>query len=228
MSLPPLPLPVPTNNEEDTKITENESDFILTTSLKAADRNNPTILAYIASFVRCKNNRQASAEAGIDSTEGYKLRMRVDVSDAIRRLIDKSVSKHGFDASEIVERVKEVIDFDPIELQNPDGTFKREMAAIAPEARRALKKLKVKNIWGDHEDLNGIERKIIIGEIIEYEFADKLKSAELLGREKETFKSVTKVEHGVSKDMANLLLESRRRGEQASEKFIIDITPERD
>lgn len=197
---------------KDGSLTDNEYDFILETTLKSKHREDPLVLMFIESFVRCKNIQQASAEAGIARSLGAQYRYRKDIALAIQKLIDKSIIKYGFDASELIERTKEMVDFDPIMLQNPDGTFKSNLYDVSPEARRSLKKLKVKNVWG--EDLNG--HKIITGEVIEYEFYDKQKAIEMVGREKDLFKTTTKVEHTISNDMASILLESAKRGAQAS------------
>lgn len=223
--------PLPPTKKEKGELTENEYDFILTATLKTKHRKDPAVIAFIDAFVACKSISQASNEAGIHRTLGYKLRHRKDIANAIQKLIDKSTVKYGFDNSEIFERVKEVVEFDPIDVMNPDGTFKSNMHDIAPEARRVLKKLKVKNLYNQIEDINGMDQKIIIGEVIEYEFYDKLKASELVGREKEMFKNTTKVEHTVSNDMANLLLESAKRGAERSkpkeiESEVIDIPTE--
>ena len=75
----------------------------------------------------------------------------------------------------------------------------------------------------DVEDINGVKEKIIVGEMIEYEFYDKLKASELVGREKDIFKNKSVVEHGVTKDMANILLEAASRGDREQ----INFKPER-
>lgn len=215
--LPPAPQMTEVNPnividpKESGELTENEYDFILSSCLKPVHRKDPSVLAFIDSFIRCKSIAQASEECNIHRSLGYKYRNRKDISNVIQKLIDKSAVKYGFDNSEVMERVKEVVDFDPIEIMNPDGTYKTNLHDIAPEARRCLKKLKVKNLFTKEKDLNGIEQQIIIGEIVEYEFYDKLKASELVGKEKEMFKNTTKVEHTVTKDMASLLLASTKR-----------------
>ena len=247
MSVKPLPLPKPLPKPETPKsprdIRENstgealgamtevedddtgmltaiESQTILDDCLKKSRRHDKTIIAFMDSFIRCHNIKQASDEVGINSGLGYRIRHYKDVSLAIKKLIDKSAIKYGFDASEIMERTKELVDFDPIEIQNPDGSYKNNFHDMTPEARRSIKKMKCKNLWGESEDINGIKKKIIIGEIIEYEFYDKLKAIDLSGREKDMFKNTTKVEHSVSKDMASILLASAQRGDEA--KRIVD------
>ena len=132
---------------KDGSLTDNEYDFILETTLKSKHREDPSVLMFIESFVRCKNIQQASAEAGIARSLGAQYRYRKDIALAIQKLIDKSIIKYGFDASELIERTKEMVDFDPIMLQNPDGTFKSNLYDVSPEARRSLKKLKLKNVW---------------------------------------------------------------------------------
>lgn len=219
----PLPLPAQsspvTEEERSGALTESEYEFILDSELKSKSRKDATVLAFIDSFVRCKNVAEASAAAGIKNPEGYKIRMRSDVAACIQKLIDKSAIKYNFDASEIMERTKEIVDFDPITLQNPDGTYKSNLHDIEPAARRNIKKMKVRNIWG--EDLN--KMKIIVGEVIEYEFYDKMKAIDLAGKEKELFKTTVKHEHDVTKDMASILLAASKRGEEASAR--ITLTP---
>lgn len=220
-----LPVPESIKKNRDGELNENEYGFILDSTLKSKHRTDPKIIQFIDVFIRCKNIAQASAECEVHNSLGYQWRHRKDIANAIQKLIDKSTVKHGFDSSEIMERAKEIVDFDPIAMQNPDGSYKTNLHDIAPEARRCLKKLKVKNIFQQIEDLNGIKSKIIIGEIIEYEFYDKIKTIELTGREKEMFKNTTRIEHALTKDMANVLLESSKRADRLIEdnKTVINI-----
>lgn len=204
------------SGEDDGRLTSNESGFILDACLKPKDRRNESLLVFIENFVRCKNIAESSDAAGIKYSLGYSYRHRADVANAIQKLIDKSVLKYGFDASEIMERTKEIVDFDPISVQNADGTFKDNFHDIDPAARRNIKKLKVQNLYSNTEDMNGMKKKIIVGKIIEYEFYDKLKAVDLAGKEKEMFKTTTRVEHDVTKNMASILLASAQKGAQAS------------
>ena len=224
-----MSMPLPPSKKTKGELSENESGFILDTTLNVRNRKDAQVIAFIDAFVACKSIAQASAEAGIHRKLGYRIRHKKDVANAIQKLTDKSATKYGFDQSEIFERVKEVVEFDPIDVMNPDGTFKSNMHDIPAEARRCLRKLKVKNLFSTEKDLNGMEQKLIIGEVIEYEFYDKLKAAELTGKEKEMFKNTTKVEHAVTKDMASILLASAKRAEDRQvthvENDVIDITP---
>ena len=219
--LPPKPQAAPPviTDERSGELTENEFGFILDECLKPKHRKDPSVLAFIDSFIRCKNIAQASAECGISASLGYQYRHRMDIANVIQKLVDRSAIKYGFDASEIMERTKEMVDFDPIAMQNPDGSFKSCFYEMTPEARRNVKKLKVHNLYSQDKDINGMSKKIIVGKVIEYEFYDKLKAIELVGKEKEMFKSTTRVEHAITKDMASILLESASRGQQAAVSY---------
>lgn len=222
MPLPPVPV------EKSGELTENEYEFILSSCLKPVHRQNSKVVEFIEAFVRCKSIPQASAECGIHSSLGYKYRHRADIAQAIEKITARSTIKYGFDASEVMERAKEMVDFDPIALQNPDGSFKSNLHDIAPEARRSIKKMKVKNIYQKTKDMNGMDVQIIVGEVIDYEFYSKEKMIDLVGKEKEMFKTTTKVEHTVTKDMAAVLLASKQRAEefnkQLKEPEAIEVT----
>lgn len=211
------------------ELTINEADFILDSTLKTKHRSDASVIAFINSFIRCKSIKQACGDAGVHYSLGYSIRHRKDVANAITKLIGLSATKYGYDASEIFERAKEIAEFDPIDLMNPDGTYKESLHDIPPEARRCIKKLEVNNLWSKETDINGLDKKIIIGKVVKVEFWDKMKGIELAGKEKEMFKNTTKVEHGLTKDMASLLLASSKRADAAIEDFsdkdVIDITP---
>lgn len=205
----------------------DETAYILQTTLFPEHASDPVVMRFIVSYLSCRDVRQASQEAGIDLRSGKNLRNRSDIHEAIRRVTEAATLKHGFDAAEIIERVKEVIDVDMAAFQNADGTWIEKITDVAPELRRAVKKFKVRNDY--MTDPNGM--KVVVGRIIEVEFWDKLKSAELLGGEKELFKKTIKHEHDVGKDMRHLLLESSARADayqaqlrEAKNKDVIETT----
>jgi hypothetical protein len=103
----------------------------------------------------CRDTAQAAREAGLRSQQGKYLRNKKDIWACIVRLTERSVSKYGFDASEVVEKFKEVMDFDPIDIYKSDGSL-RELHELPPEARRCIKKFRAKNIYED--DANGLPR----------------------------------------------------------------------
>lgn len=206
--------------DEEGKLTDAEYSFILETTLRTKNREEPKVLAFIDAFIRTRSVNDAAAEIGVAKSVAYSWRNQRDIALAIQRLTDKSMIKYGFDASEVIERTKEVMDFDPIELTNADGTFKTKMSEIDPAARRVIKKFEAKNLWKEVEDVNGVKTTVWAGELIKVEFYDKLKAAEMVGKEKNLFKNTSVVEHTVSANMADILLSASRRGAAASEQTV--------
>jgi hypothetical protein len=194
------------------KLSPDETQVILATTLREEHRDDPNVLRFIANYLRCRDARQAAREAGLDPRSGPNLRARPDVHQAIVALSEKSVMKYGFDAAEVIERVKEVASFDPAELLNEDGSYKTSLRDVSPEARRAIKKFKAKNLF--EKDPNGM--RVQVGVLLEVEIWDKMKASELLGREKEVFVEKKKIEHDMGSNMASLLLESKARAESRS------------
>lgn len=214
------PPPTPTITSVNGTLTENETTIILKSTLLPHHLEDANILRFISAYIRTRSAPQAAKEAGLNTRDGNYLRGRPDIHNAITKLTAKSVMKYGFDASEVVERVKEISAMDPIEFENPDGSYKTRMSEIAPESRRGIKKFRVRNTYG--KDPNGMDIKT--GEIIEVEMYDKLKSLELLGREKDLFKETKQVQHDVTARMADVLLDSKRRAEDHM-RDAIDVTP---
>ncbi len=56
-----MPIPIPIKN--DGEIERNEAEFIMDSTLKDKHRREPTILAFINSFMRCKSIKQACEES---------------------------------------------------------------------------------------------------------------------------------------------------------------------
>ncbi len=223
------PMPDPPKREEpppiksSTALTDDETAFILKTTLRPDQLEDPLVLKYIYSYLTCRNNPQASKDAGIDSSQGRILRRKPEVHACIEAITQKALMKYGYDSAEIVERTKELVNVDPIEFENPDGSFKTNMSQISPEARRAIKEFKCKNIFG--QDANGMPK--IIGQLVEVKLYDKIKPIEFLGREKQLFKETRVQVHDVTENMASVLLDSKRRAEQrviGEAKEVIEIT----
>jgi hypothetical protein len=185
--------------------------FILKTTLRPEHYEDEVLLKFISSYMNCRDVAQASREAGVTTQQGRAMRNRKDIHNAISKLTEQAVLKNGFDAGELIEKVKEVVYIDPVEFENPDGSYKTSMSQIKPEARRAVKKFKVRNTY--EKDPNGMD--IITGQIIEIELYDKMKGVELLGREVATFKETSVVEHDITSNMKAVLLGARERAEGA-------------
>lgn len=198
---------------------EDATSFILRTTLSPVNRLDPNILGFIDKYMMCREARQAAKEIGLHGSAGTAILRKPDVYECISKLTQKMAMKYGYDESEIVERVKEVAGIDPMELLHSNGTYKK-MHEIDPATRRGIKKMKVKNSFST--DPNGM--KVIDGEILEIEFWDKMKAAELLGAEKKLFKQTAVITHEVGKGMRNILLESQARGSARLEQ-LKDVTP---
>lgn len=226
-SPPPPEIPAMTVNNGkagETLLTDAEVSYILKENLRADQYEDPRVLKFIMSYLQCRNVSQAGREAGfVHASNAYQLRNRPEVHRAIQALTEKSVMKYGYDSSEIIERVKEIAALDPVEFENPDGSFKTHLSQINPESRRAIKKFTAKNIYG--KDPNGMQ--IVIGQLISVELWDKMKGLELLGREVNIFKETKVLQHDVTANMANILLDSKKRADQRvieSARPVEDVT----
>lgn len=206
-------------DKSDRRITTQEVAFILKTTLHPEHREDPNILKFISAYLTNRDLRQSAKAAGIDYHSAKNLRQRKDISLAIEKVTEVTVSKYGYDANDIVERTKEIVEYDPAELEHDDGSFKESMQDISPEIRRAIKKFKAKNLYDTDE--NGV--KVVVGKLIEVEFYDKMKGIELLSREKNVFKETKRVEHDVSTNMKEVLLESAKRAEARAVRDVEQI-----
>lgn len=182
-------------------------------------------MVFINSYLYCRDIKQACRDALINTLTGKALLNRKDIHKTICKITELSCFKYGIDPQELITKIKDIVDIDPIDIFNPDGTCKQNMNDIAPEIRRGIKKFKCKNLFG--LDVNGIST--VIGHLIEVEFYDKLKSTQMLGVEAGMFKETHKVEHDVTSNMKELLLAAGKRAEDAVIKERrekeIDITP---
>lgn len=211
---------------EDNGLTDDAIAYVMDQTLRIEHREDPYVIKFINSYIACRDVKQASAEAGIHSATGKKLLNRRDVSQCIVKLTDLVVHKYGYTAEEVVERVREIANLDIAEVQDPDtGEVIKNLHNISPEVRRCIKKIKAKNTF--EKDPNG--QPVVTGEIIEIEFYDKTKQLELLGREKKLFKETKVTEHGVTEQMADVLLGAAERAEKRRDEAlkgdVVDVTP---
>lgn len=195
---------------EDPRLKDQEILAILQRTLRRDQLDNPQVIKFVLAWCATRSNPDAAEAAGFKRSTGGYWRGRPEIHKAIEEITAIAVVKHGYDASEIIERTKEITNFDPVEFENPDGSYKTHLSQIKPEARRAIKKFKVKNLYG--QDANGM--RIVIGQLIDVEIWDKMKGLELLGSEKNIFKKTTVVQHDVTSNMADLLLESGKRADE--------------
>ncbi|MFM6929036.1 MAG: terminase small subunit, partial [Bdellovibrio sp.] len=153
-------MPASAPGPSDDKVVSTDAvNFILQTTLLPEHREDPNIIRWISSYLVCRDAKQAAKEAGLTPKSGENLKRRPDIHAAISAITAQAVVKHGYDAAEVVEKVKEIAFLDPIEFENEDGTFKEHLRDISPEARRAIKKFKAKNII--EKDPNGMD--VVVG-----------------------------------------------------------------
>jgi len=209
---------VSTHNQ-DLELTRDTVDKILQRELSPVHRTDPNVLRFISAYIDCRDYKQAAKMIGLTGREGRVLFDRRDIYTAIKKITDLAIEKYGYDAAEAIEKTKEIGFIDPAECQNPDGSWINKMVDMPPGVRRAIKELKVKNLF--EKDANGIDR--VVGEIIEIKFHDKMRALELLGREKDLFVERKVTTHEVGRNMRDVLLQSTRRGQEALES--IDVTP---
>lgn len=205
----PLPPKTPVSNIE--LIQNDDIAFIFKAHLRIEHRQNPFVMTFLSSYVMCRDVNQAAREANITPREGKMILNRKDVQETLAKITESAVMKYGIDPEEVVEKVKSVAYVDPAELVNPvTGAAYENMHDIPIEARRAIKKFVVENLW--REDRNGI--RSIVGKVVKVEMWDRLKASEMLGREVNLFKETVVQQHDVTGNMKDLLLESKRRAEE--------------
>jgi hypothetical protein len=217
----PAAIPPPSLDRKPRGITDDETLFIMKTELREDQFRDPKCLEFILAYMECRNIAQAAREVGLEYWRASTWRRQPQVHACIEALNAKAVMKYGYDVNDVVERVKEISEFDPVVFENPDGSYKTSMTQIPAEARRAIKKFKVKNIIED--DPNGMPR--VRGQIIEVELWDKMEAHRLLAREKGTFKETKKIEHDVTANMKDVLLGSQKRAEERALAASRDVGP---
>ena len=178
------------------------------------------VVIFFFSYLANRDVKQAAIEAGCTPENarrwGRATLAKKDVSEAVQAVSDSLLMRYGLDGHSLVRKISEVSEFDPIELKNPDGTFKT-LEEMSPEARRCIKKLDYEIIWG--KDPNGIKEEM--GKIVKVEFYDKIKATEIIGRELRLFSQRTINEQDISKGMSDLLLQSKKLAEDRAK----DVTP---
>lgn len=208
---PPEPeQPAPPKFRDVDILTDTELEFVMKKNLRADQLTDPLIPEYIMRYLGCRNNAEVCREMGIKNHKGEWIKQRPEVYKTLIELNSKKLMKYGYDENEVMARMREIGEFDPIELFNADGTVKTNMNDISPAARRCIKKFEAKNIYED--DANGMPR--FRGVLVKVEVWDKLKGLEGMGSEKGVMKKTTVHEHTVSDKMADYLLESGNRADQ--------------
>jgi hypothetical protein len=195
----------------DTALTINQ---ILMNTLTPEHAMDPQILRFLNNYIENWNTSDSAKVANLKTEQGKRILRKPDVQAAITRINETFGRRANYDAREILERVNEVAQFDPAECFNADGTVK-DIKEMSGPARRAIKKLVVKEVW--ENDMNGVP--MMTGFIKTIEFWDKMKGLELLGKDEGRFVDQSKVTHEIGGNLAAVLLSSERRA------LTRDVTP---
>lgn len=197
-----------------------EVEDVIRTFLIPARAKDARVVSFIDNYLICRDPIQAGSEVGLTRKESKKLIRQNDVYAAIKAVTALYPEKFSYSQEDVVEKVKEIAQLDPLEFQNPDGSFKESLADVSPEARRAVKKFTAVNMYED--DPNGMKR--VVGKMIKVEFHDKMKATELLGREKDLFVEKKRVEHDIGRNMSQTLLESKQLANEHIEAQFRELT----
>lgn len=194
---------------------------IMRDTLTLRHQQDKVILGFITSFVDCRHVGQASKAVGISAHEGRNLLKYQDINSAISKIASLTVEKYGFAAEDLVKRVEEIAQFDPGCVYNADGTFKH-LKDLTPDERRAIKGFECRNVM--EKDPNGMETGRMIGQVMKYEFYDRIDAVKLGGREKDLFKERKVVTHDVTASMNQKLLAGLQRASEARMIAERDVT----
>ncbi len=209
-----FPQPPKAGSPSKVEFKDDDLMFILKTKLRPEHYEDARVVSFICHYMSTKDLKHAAQLAGLTARSARNLRNRKDVHEALAAIGARMALKYDLDADEIVETVKNVAFLDPADFVDENGVAIQNLKDMPMEARRALKKFKVKNLY--HTDPNGM--KVLEGHLVEFEFWDKLKASEFLGREKGLFKETTVMEHDITKDMKNVLLEAKQRADERLEE----------
>ena len=179
---------------------------ILMNTLTPEHAMDPQVLRFLNSYIENWNTSDSSRVANLKTEQGKRILRKPDVQSAITKINEIFGRKANYDAREILERVNEVAQFDPLECFNADGTVK-DIKDMSGSARRAIKKMQVREVW--EKDLNGVD--VMTGYIKTIEFWDKMKGLELLGKDEGHFVDQSRVTTEIGGNLAAVLLSAEKR-----------------
>ena len=212
----------PKKEEDVSPVTINEKvSRIFATTLTERHQQDQVILRYILKYVECRHNGEACKSVGISAAEGSNLRKYSDISEAIKKIAELTTEEFGYTAADMVQRLKDIAEFDPRCIYNEDGTFKH-IKDLPFEAVMSIKNFECKNIM--EKDGNGIETGRMIGQVMKYEFYDRTEQVKTLGKQKDVFKDKKVIENNHTYDFNEKLLAGLQRAEQ-SRLGVRDVTP---
>ena len=177
---------------------------ILRTTLEVRHRTDPYVISFINQYVVCRHAGEAAKLSGMDAPSGRALLRRMDIMRAIEEITALEVTKFGYTADDVVERQKEIHDFDPVELMDDNGCWITDLRKLPGHVRRAIKEIDIK--VDNEKDPNGLLTGRVIAKSVQYKFYDKQRSGELLSREKGVFKEKKVIERDLGENARSVLL----------------------
>lgn len=192
-----------TNTEDRPKLTLNQ---IINIMLNPEHRIDPKIIKFIHSYIECRHIKEAEKLAGLSVGQGKRILNKPDVQACMLKINEELGDQAAIDASAIIARTKEIVDFDIADIFTEDGRVK-DIKDMPPAASRVIKKMVVREVY--EKDMNG--QDVFSGYIKTVEFFDKMKGIELLGSQVDLFNKKVKHEHDVTGNLAALLLQSEKR-----------------
>lgn len=209
-------------NMEENKNKPLSINQIINIMLDPEHRIDPKIVKFIHSYVECRHIKEAEKVAGLSSGQGKRILNKSDVQACMLKINETLGKEASFDSRELLERANEVAQFDIIDVFLDDGRVK-DVKDIPPAARRAVKKIVVREVY--EKDMNGMD--VFSGYIKTIEFWDKIRSLELIGKYDGVFREKVEHSHDVTGNLASLLLNSEKRAltHQATETIKMTKDP---
>jgi len=169
----------------------------------------PKQQAFVDQYLMDLNGRQAAIRAGYAPRNAGKqastLFRNPRVAEAIARAMEKRSELTHVDATLVLVRLLDMLDADPAQILNDDGTLK-PITRWPVTWRRMLSGFEIAELWegrGRDRERVGVLKKI--------KLIDRLKVIELLGKHIDVGAFKEMIEHTGKLDLATAVREARER-----------------
>lgn len=166
----------------------------------AADLNNKQ-KRFIAEYLVDANAKQAAIRAGYSpktaESQGSRLLRNAKVKSALEAKQGKVADKLDLKAEDVIKRLVEVLDFDIGKAFDAQGRL-LALTDMPEEIRRCISSIETDELY-----VGGGERKVEIGQVRKVKFWDKLKAAELLGKNLQLWLEKQQIDHNVTITVVN-------------------------
>lgn len=146
---------------------------------------------YAATFDAARATEEAKYRSRKLAHAGFKLLARADVQCELKHILSKTTEQLALQASDVLNGLMRIALFDPADILNDNGTIK-PLSEIPQVVRRAIAGMK----WKD-------------GKLEELKLPDKVRSFELLGKNKRLFTEVFRHEGDIN--ITERIARGRRR-----------------